>query len=132
MILSTDSVVRAEIGCYPAVPVRTVSGHCPDLAMVSGMSNPAPSPTRRHRMEVRVTPEQDALIREAAELEHSTVTSFVLRTVTDRAERVVAERRQFVLSNESFDRFIKELDKPAVTTPELAELYGRYLKLPTR
>ncbi len=100
--------------------------------MVSGMSNPAPSPTRRHRMEVRVTPEQDALIREAAELEHSTVTSFVLRTVTDRAERVVAERRQFVLSNESFDRFIKELDKPAVTTPELAELYGRYLKLPTR
>ena len=38
---------------------------------------------RRHRLEVRVNPEQDALIRQAADLEATTVSAFVLETVTE-------------------------------------------------
>ncbi|MBW3546601.1 MAG: DUF1778 domain-containing protein [Actinobacteria bacterium] len=87
------------------------------------MSEPAVTPSRRHRLEVRVTPEQDALIRQAADLEDTTVTAFVLDTVTARAKGVIKQRQDLVLSNEAFDRFIAELDKPAEPAPELVELF---------
>jgi uncharacterized protein (DUF1778 family) len=86
--------------------------------------------SRRHRLEVRVTAEQDALIRQAADLEDTTVTAFVLDTVTSRAKRVVRQHRDLVLSNEAFDRFITELDKPAKPVPELVELFKKHPKLP--
>lgn len=82
--------------------------------------------SRRHRLEVRVTPEQDALIRQAADLEDTTVTAFVLDTVTSRARRVLKNHHTIVLSNEAFDRFLDELDKPAQAVPELVELFGRH------
>ncbi len=93
------------------------------------MSDPAATPSRRHRLEVRVTREQDALIRQAADLEHTTVTAFVLDTVTTRAKGVIKQRRDLVLSNEAFDRFIAELDKPAEPVPELVELFKKNPKL---
>jgi len=88
------------------------------------MAEPLVSP-RRHRLEVRVTPEQDALIRQAADLEDTTVTAFVLDTVTSRARRVIKDHDTIVLSNEAFDRFLIELDKPAEAVPELVDLVGR-------
>ncbi|MGA3220324.1 MAG: DUF1778 domain-containing protein [Acidimicrobiales bacterium] len=94
------------------------------------MSEPLVSPSRRHRLEVRVTPEQGALIREAADLEDTTVTAFVLETVTTRAQRVLKQHRDLTLSNEAFDRFIAELDKPPAPVDELVELFKRYPKLP--
>jgi len=94
------------------------------------MSDHAFEMPRRHRLEVRVSPEQDALIRQAAELEATTVSAFVLETVTARAKRVIKERQDVVLSGEAFDRFLAELDKPAEPVPELVELFGRNPKLP--
>jgi uncharacterized protein (DUF1778 family) len=94
------------------------------------MSDAALRPSRRHRLEVRVSPEQDAPIRQAAELEHTTVTGFVLDTATDRAQSVIEEHRDVVLSNDAFDRFLTALDEPAEPVSELAELFDRYPKLP--
>ena len=93
------------------------------------MSDPAVTPSQRHRLEVRVTPQQDALIRQAADLEDTTVTAFVLETVTARAKRVLKQRQDLVLSNEAFDRFISELDKSAKPVPELVELFKQNPKL---
>jgi len=93
------------------------------------MSDPAVTSSRRNRLEVRVTPEQDALIRQAADLEDTTVTAFVLDTVTTRAKRVVKQHQDLVLSNDTFDRFIAELDKPAKPVPELVKLFKKYPKL---
>lgn len=87
------------------------------------------TPSRRHRLEVRVTPEQEALIRQAADLEDTTVTAFVLENVTRKARRVVKQHQDLVLSNEAFDRFIGELDKPAEAVPELVELFRTHPKL---
>jgi uncharacterized protein (DUF1778 family) len=92
------------------------------------MSDPVTTPSRRHRLEVRVTPDQDALIREAADLEDTTVTAFVLDTVTTRAKRVLRQHQDLLLSNEAFDRFIAELDKPAKPVPELVKLFKRHPK----
>jgi uncharacterized protein (DUF1778 family) len=80
---------------------------------------------RRHRLEVRVTPEQDALIRQAADLQATSVTAFVLDTVTRRARKVLKDHDTVVLENATFDRFLAELDKPAQAVPELAELFER-------
>jgi uncharacterized protein (DUF1778 family) len=105
-----------------------VSGHCPDTWYARLMSDPAVKP-RRHRLEVRVTPEQDALIRQAADLEDTTVTAFVLDTVTSRAKGVVKRHQDLVLSNQAFDQFIAELDKPAEPVPELVDLFKNNPKL---
>lgn len=85
--------------------------------------------SRRHRLEVRVTPDQDALVRRAADIEGTTVSAFVLDTVTSRAKRVVKHHQDLVLSNDAFDRFIAELDKPAKPVPELVELFKKNPKL---
>ena len=61
-----------------------LSGRCPDR-QDEVVSEPALTPSRRHRLEVRVTPEQGALIREATDLEDTIVSAFVLETVTTRA-----------------------------------------------
>ena len=60
-----------------------------------------------------MTPDQDALIRQAADLEDTTVTAF----------------QDLVLSNEAFDAFIAELDRPAKPAPELVELFKKNPKL---
>ena len=94
------------------------------------MSDAPRTEARRHRLEVRVTAEQDALIRQAADLEDTTVTAFVLDTVTNRARKVIKSSQDLVLSNEAFDRFLAELDKPAEVVPELVELFRRNPKIP--
>lgn len=94
------------------------------------MNDAAFEAPRRNRIEVRVSPEQDALIRQAADLEETTVSSFVLETVTARARKVIRERQDLVLSSEAFDRFIVELDRPAESVPELVDLFQRNSKLP--
>lgn len=77
-----------------------------------------------------MTADQDALIRQAADLEATTVSAFVLDTITAKANRVVRQHRDLVLSNQAFDRFIAELDRPAEPVPELVELFERHPKLP--
>ena len=93
------------------------------------MTKPAVTPSRRHRLEVRITPEQDALIRQAADLQDTTITAFVLDTVTTRAKRMVKQHQDLVLSNDTFDQFIAELDKPAKAVPEFVELFKKNPKL---
>ena len=91
------------------------------------MSGPdAVSASRRHRIEVRVSPEQDALIRQAALVEDTSVTAFVLDAVTSKARKLVKQNHDLVLSNEAFDRFMAELDRPAEVVPELVALFNRH------
>jgi uncharacterized protein (DUF1778 family) len=94
------------------------------------MNDSVKATPKRHRVEVRVSPQQDALIRQAAYLENTTVTAFVLDSVTARAEQVVRRHHDLVLVNEDFDRLIAELDKPAALVPELAALLERNPRLP--
>lgn len=93
------------------------------------MSEPAAAPSRRHCLAVRATPEQDGLIRQAANVQDATVTAFALDAVTTRAKGVIKQHRVLVPSNAAFDRFIAELDKPAKPVPELVELFEKSPKL---
>jgi uncharacterized protein (DUF1778 family) len=54
----------------------------------------------------------------------------VLETVTTRANRVLRQHRDLMLSNEAFDRFLAELDKPPVPVDELVALFKSHPRLP--
>ncbi len=71
---------------------------------------------------MRVTPDQEALIREAAGFAHETVSAFVLTTAMERATELLKTRRIATLPNEAFDRFYAALDEPERVIPELVEL----------
>jgi uncharacterized protein (DUF1778 family) len=78
---------------------------------------------RPHRIDVRVSDEQNAMIREAAALAGQTVTSFLLDAAQRRAREVIDERRDLVMSKAAFARFAEALDAPGQPVPELVELF---------
>lgn len=80
--------------------------------------------TRRKqaRLAVRLTPDQDALIREAAAVSGQSLTDFVTMAAIIRAEDTLADRRVFRLDAAAWAEFSAILDRPAQLIPELAKL----------
>ena len=64
------------------------------------------------RLNLRVTERQDNLIRRAAAATNRSVTDFVLESVAFEAERVLAEQRWFMLSEDERMKFNELLDRP--------------------
>lgn len=81
---------------------------------------------RTRRLDVRVSDEQDAMIREAATLAGQTISAFLLDAAQERARELIDQRRHLVMSDRAFERFAGALDAPAEPVPELVEL----LRLP--
>lgn len=83
-----------------------------------------PDATRRKnaRLAMRLTPDQDALIRDAAAVTGQSLTEFVTTAAVTRAEDTLADRRVFRLDDGAWTEFAAILDRPAKRIPELAEL----------
>lgn len=79
--------------------------------------------TRSQRIDVRVTDEQNAMIREAAAITGQTVTAFLLSAAQERARALLEERRHLVMSARAFDRLAAELDAPGESVPAMTELF---------
>ena len=77
---------------------------------------------RDARLNLRASAQQQQLIRSAAASLDKSVTDFVLDSATTNAERVLADRRWFVLSEEAWTEFQALLDAPVAHTPKLAAL----------
>lgn len=80
--------------------------------------------TRSRRIDVRVTDEQDAVIREAAAASGQTVSAFLLSAAEGRARSVLDERRHLVMSDRVFAAFAAALDESGERVPALDELLG--------
>lgn len=80
--------------------------------------------TRRKqaRLAVRLTPDQDALIRDAAAVTGQSLTDFVTMAAITKAEDALADRRVFRLDDAAWAEFTATLDRPAQRIPELAKL----------
>jgi uncharacterized protein (DUF1778 family) len=80
--------------------------------------------TRRKdaRLAMRLTPDQDALIRDAAAVTGQSLTEFVATAAVTRAEDTLADRRVFRLDEAAWTEFAAILDRPAKRIPELARL----------
>jgi uncharacterized protein (DUF1778 family) len=70
----------------------------------------------------QVSAEQGAVIRQAAEVEGSTVTDFTVRATLAHAKDVLADRRTFALDDAAWTEFLAILDRPTQHKPRLARL----------
>jgi uncharacterized protein (DUF1778 family) len=80
--------------------------------------------TRSRKIDVRVTDEQDARIREAAAAAGETVTAFLLNAAEDRARAILDERRHLVISARAFAAFAAALDEPGEAVPAISDLFA--------
>lgn len=72
------------------------------------------------RIALRVSPEDDAVIRAAAERESTSVTDFLIESALTRAQTVMADRTQIDLDPVDWDEFTRALDAPAEINDRLA------------
>lgn len=81
--------------------------------------------TKSERFAVRLTPEQDALIRRAAEVEGTDLTTFTVCATVAHARDVLADRRHFLLDDAAWDEFSEMLDRPVRHKPALATMFDK-------
>lgn len=89
------------------------------------MVNPAAKKRRDakiERLELRASPSQTLVIRQAAAAAAKTVTAFVLDAATVEAQRALADRRLFRLDPSRWERFVSALDRPVKEKPRLRKL----------
>jgi uncharacterized protein (DUF1778 family) len=80
---------------------------------------------KSERFAVRLTPEQDVLIRHAAEVEGTDLTTFTVCATVAHARDVLADRRHFLLDDAAWTEFNALLDRPVQYKPALAKLFAK-------
>ncbi|AMO63511.1 Conserved protein of uncharacterised function (part 2) [Mycolicibacterium phlei] len=80
--------------------------------------------TKTERFAVRLTSEQDALIRRAAEVKGIDLTSFTLSATLAHARDVLADRTYFALGTSAWEEFLEVLDRPVTHKPQLEKLFS--------
>lgn len=76
------------------------------------------------RIAVRLSPEQDALIRHAADIEGTSITEFTVEAAVSRARDVLADQRLFMVDDAAWAEFSVVLDRPVVHKPRLERLFA--------
>lgn len=74
------------------------------------------------RLNIRVTVEQKDIIAQAARLQHSTLSDFVLEQAYEAARQVLSDNARFVLTKLDWDEFCAALDAPPKDIPALRAL----------
>ena len=83
------------------------------------------SSTKTRRLDLRLTEEQDALIRRAAEQDARSISDFVLSAATLEAQRRLADQRLFLMDDEQHARFEEILQASPTDDPKLRKLFER-------
>jgi len=92
---------------------------------MSNVHAPSTKTARDQRVNFRASAHQQLLIRQAAEASDRTVTDFILGSVLESAERVLADRKWFVADDKQWERFQELLDAPLQPMPKLRRLLQR-------
>lgn len=77
------------------------------------------------RLNLRVAPADDALLRRAAEAAGESLSEFMVASSRVRAQRVLADRTSFTLSEENWNALVELLERPAQAPPAMVELFRR-------
>ncbi|MGI6873930.1 DUF1778 domain-containing protein [Amycolatopsis sp. 3B14] len=80
---------------------------------------------REGRINLRATSRQESLLRQAAAATDRSLTDFILDSAVTQAERVLTDRRWFVLEDERWEEFQRLLDTPVREMPKLRALFSR-------
>ena len=86
---------------------------------------PAARASRSARLGLRATPEQEAVLRRAAEAAHKSLTDFILESACRAAEQTLLDQRLFMVSGGQYQALLDLLDHPAEDNAGLRELFSR-------
>ena len=89
------------------------------------MTRAAARAGKSQQINFRATDRQADVLRRAAAATDRTLTDFVLDSAVDRAERVLADRHWFGVSQEQWEVFVELLDEPLPSTDRLRRLRER-------
>ena len=81
--------------------------------------------TRSARLGLRATPEQEAVLRRAAEVAHKSLTDFILDSACQAAEQTLLDQRLFMVSGHHYQAFLDLLDGPSEENEGLRDLFSR-------
>jgi uncharacterized protein (DUF1778 family) len=81
--------------------------------------------TKTSRRNLRVSPADDVLFRDAASMLGESVSEFLVESGRERAEMVLADRTQFELGEDAWRAFGAALDRDAEAKPAIVELLRR-------
>lgn len=85
----------------------------------------ATSKTRSARLGLRATPEQEAVLRRAADVAHKSLTDFVLDAACKAAEQTLLEQRLFMVSGKQRQALMDLFERPEQDNEGLRELFAR-------
>ena len=85
-------------------------------------SSPA---SRTARLGLRATPEQEAVLRRAAEVAHKSLTDFILDSACLAAEQTLLDQRLFMVSGSQYQALMDLLERPEQPNDGLRELISR-------
>ncbi len=81
--------------------------------------------SRSERVDLRMTPAAKQVLQQAAHAASETLTEFLLDSGLHAAYDTLADRRVFVLDEQSWDEFMALLDAPPSDNPRLRALLDR-------
>jgi uncharacterized protein (DUF1778 family) len=85
--------------------------------------------TESGRIELRIKPDEKALLSRAAALQHEDLTGFILKTVLPAAERIVEQAERLELSERDSLRVLKLLENPPKPSAKLRAAARRHSKI---
>ena len=84
-----------------------------------------PASLRSARLGVRATPEQETVLRRAAEVAHKSLTDFILDSACLAAEQTLLDQRLFLVSGSQYQALMELLDRPEQANDGLRDLFAR-------
>ena len=84
-----------------------------------------PVATRTARLGLRTTPEQEAVLRRAAEVSRKSMTEFILDSACQAAEQTLLDQRLFLVTGGQSRALLALLDRPEQDNPGLTDLFSR-------
>ena len=89
------------------------------------VDTPSAKPQKSARLGIRATPEQEAILKRAAEIRHKSLTDFILDSACAEAEQTLLDQRLFVVSGKRYRALLDLLEQPPQDNPGLRRLFGK-------
>lgn len=89
------------------------------------MATAASTSSRSSRLGLRATPEQEVVLRRAAEVAHKSLTDFILDSACLAAEQTLLDQRLFVVTGSQYQALMDLLERPEQPNDGLRDLFSR-------
>ena len=81
--------------------------------------------TKSARLGLRATPEQERLLRRAAEVSRKSLTEFIMDSAYRAAEETLLDQRLFLVDDDRYQSLLEMLDRPPSDNSGLRDLFAK-------